>query len=155
MIFIWRDEKIIMYESIKRINEIFENKISDINIETINKEYEAAKFIFQDENYYFRKVKKTPKKSGYFVAVYKTEEKNMPLNYTDSIDKLILYVLDGAKEGYFVFDKDTLLNNGILSFENKKGKMAFRVYPNWVNDLNSTAKKTKTWQIEHFFEIKK
>ncbi|WP_211229654.1 MepB family protein [Mesoplasma chauliocola] len=56
-----------MYQSIKRMNEIFENKISDINIETINKDYEAAKFIFQEENCYFRKVKKTPKKSGYFV----------------------------------------------------------------------------------------
>ncbi|AVN62426.1 hypothetical protein CG001_02115 [Mesoplasma coleopterae] len=144
-----------MYESIKRMNEIFENKITDIKIEIINKEYEAAKFILHGETCYFRKVKKTPKKAGYFVAMYKIENKNTPINYNDQINKLILYVLDGTNEGYFVFDKNTLLNNGILSFENKRGKMAFRVYPNWVNDLNSTAEKTKTWQMEHFFEIKK
>lgn len=42
----------------------------------------------------------------------------------------------------------------ILSSENKKGKMAIRVYPPWEKNLNNTALKTQKWQEEYFIDLR-
>ncbi len=45
------------------------------------------------------------------------------------------------------------MHKGIISSENKKGKMAFRVYPSWENDLNKTAQLSQKWQLEYFVDL--
>ena len=42
------------------------------------------------------------------------------------------------------------MDKGIYSSINKKGKMGFRVYPDWDNPESLEASKTKEWQIKYF-----
>ncbi|MEG0256504.1 MAG: MepB family protein [Vagococcus sp.] len=41
----------------------------------------------------------------------------------------------------------------ILRTSEQKGKMALRVYPTWLTDLNPTATKTQKWQAPFFFDM--
>ncbi len=31
--------------------------------------------------------------------------------------------------------------------------MALRVYPSWVDNLNKSAKRTQTWQLQYFVDL--
>lgn len=127
------------------------------NIEKQNSGYEG--FIFQLNHHVYRSrlAKLTPKKKGYFVAVWEKDANgmNQAYCYEDSPDKLIISIIDGEKCGQFIFPKSILLTYGILKNATQKGKMAFRVYPSWVSDLNATAKKTKSWQRDYFIDLSK
>lgn len=68
-------------------------------------------------------------------------------------DYLMIYVNDQTRKGIFIFDKETLLNHGILTDNHHKGKMAFRVYPDWETYLNVTALKTQQWQHKYFINL--
>lgn len=102
-----------------------------------------------------RLAKLTPKKKGYFVAFWEKDTKgiNQAYSYENSPEKLIVSVIDNERRGQFIFPKKALLKYGILKSPKQKGKMALRVYPSWVTELNTNAAKTQTWQVEYFIDL--
>lgn len=120
-----------------------------------NSKYEGTVFQLNGYSYRMRLAKLTPKKQGYFVAVWEKNAagKNQAFGYEQSPGKLIIAVVDGEKCGQFIFPKDVLLKRGILKNAKQKGKMAFRVYPSWIENLNETAKNTQAWQREYFIDL--
>lgn len=120
-----------------------------------NSDYEGS--ILQINNYVYRTrlAKLTPKKKGYFVAMWEkdTTGTNQAYSYEESPEKLIVSIIDGKKCGQFIFPKNVLLKYGILKSTKQKGKMAIRVYPSWITGLNATAKKTQAWQIVYFIDL--
>ncbi len=82
-------------------------------------------------NFKSRLAKKTPKKQGYFVVIWKKDSlnKNIPFNENDIGDYLVVNILDNNNEGQFVFTVSILIEKGIIQSKKSKGKMAFRVYP--------------------------
>ncbi|UEX89906.1 MepB family protein [Staphylococcus ratti] len=147
------------YISIQYLRTIIEKMqwgtLSNIKIENWNETYEAFDFVLNGIAFKSRLAKKTPKKQGYFVAVWQKnkENKNVPFKYNESQDKIIINVIEGAKNGQFVFPKSLLLEKGILSSDHTKGKMAFRVYPCWEKALNATALRTQKWQAPYFIDL--
>ncbi|MCM3071903.1 MULTISPECIES: MepB family protein [Staphylococcus] len=147
------------YASKKLINKMDEmvNDFSPVNfeIEKWNREYEGFNFSLTHHTFKSRLAKKTPKKTGYFVAMWQKNEiaKNIPFNCENSKDYLIINIIDGARTGQFIFPKDILLANGIITSTKHKGKMAMRVYPHWESNLNKTALKTQKWQSPYFLDL--
>lgn len=80
-------------------------------------------------------------------------DKNQPFTYLSSPDRVIVTVMDNEKIGQFIFPKTVLHKQGILSSEISKGKMAIRVYPSWISNLNPSAAKTQKWQVEYFVDL--
>ncbi|HAP4494889.1 TPA: MepB family protein [Enterococcus faecalis] len=141
------------YDSLRLIQSQF--NIKNIEIEDFNQEYEAFNFECNSLTYKNRKAKKTPLKQGYFLAIWKKDQqnKNEPFSVIDSKDYLLVSIIDGKNYGYFKFPKSVLLKQKILTDNNNKGKMAFRVYPSWENNLNQTATKTQEWQVQYFIDL--
>lgn len=137
------------------IEELLNENLYDVTKDDYNHEYDSYTFKIKDGSFRHRSAKITPKKVGGFVVMWEkdNQEVNTPFNYDDFPDYLIVNVVDNEYSGYFIFSKGVLKDKGILSFENKKGKMGFRVYPPWVSNLNATASKSKEWQIEYFNQI--
>jgi hypothetical protein len=103
----------------------------------------------------FRSAKITPTKLGAFVTLWKRNDKGqiVPLDINDPFDLFIICVRDGDYFGHFVFSKDVLLQEGVVSCENNKGKRAIRVYAPWVKPISSQAIKTQKWQIKYFVDL--
>ena len=147
------------YQSIELLNEleqVYQTAILDtVERELWNHEYEALEFKLFGYNFKSRLAKKTPKKKGYFVTLWEKDinEQNTPLHFDQMSDYLMIYVNDQAQKGIFIFDKEILLNHGILTDNHHQGKMAFRVYPDWETDLNVTALKTQQWQHKYFINL--
>ena len=141
-------------ESIKLLETKFKN-FKNFKPDIHNLDYECLTFSINDKTYRSRLAKKTPIKKGYFLALWTKDSKNnnIPYSYELSTDFIIILIKDGTKQGSFLFSKEVLKERGILSSEYSKGKMAFRVYPPWCIDLNKTACKTQSWQIEYFTKI--
>lgn len=55
--------------------------------------------------------------------------------------------------GFFLFTKDILIKNQILTTDYKEGKRGFRVYPNWDVPQNKQATKTQNWQNRFFIDF--
>lgn len=132
-----------------------DEKNINIELEQWNEEYEGLHILSGILNFKSRLAKKTPKKPGYFVAIWKKDSlnKNIPFNEDDIGDYLVINILDDYNEGQFVFPVSILIEKGIVKADNSKGKMAFRVYPPWVKDLNKTAMVSQKWQIEYFYKM--
>ena len=139
------------------LNALESKEEFSLKLEEQNSDYEGAIFQLSHHIYRMRLAKLTPKKKGYFVAVWEkdTTGTNQAYSYEESPDKLIVSIIDGEKCGQFIFPKSTLLTYGILKNATQKGKMAFRVYPSWVSGLNATAKKTQAWQSAYFIDLSK
>lgn len=144
-------------KSLSLLTELFKDRINTqvLTFEDYNKEYEG--FIFEIDSKYFRSrlAKLTPKKPGYFVAFWTKDEmnKNRAFSEDESCDKLVISIIDGERRGQFIFPKEALVDQGILSSSKSKGKMAIRVYPSWTQELNATATKTKKWQSKYFVDL--
>jgi len=78
---------------------------------------------------------------------------NKPFDDENSPDLLIISIMDQSKNGVFIFPKSTLVTQKILNSSKTTGKMAFRVYPSWENNLNRTATKTQLWQNAFFIDL--
>lgn len=101
-----------------------------------------------------RLAKKTEKKKGYFVAVWeKIEGVNNAYSMHDFPDYLIVIIADQNQCGYFKFPKTVLEKRKILKTEKQKGKMAFRVYPPFCENLNETAHKSQSWQSNYYISL--
>ncbi|MHB9801786.1 MepB family protein [Staphylococcus aureus] len=80
------------------------------------------------------------------------QHSNQPYSKEAFADYLLIIVIDEELSGYFLFPRELLVEKGILTTFEHKGKMAFRVYPKWCNQLNKTAGQTQKWQCKYFFE---
>ncbi|MGG5343634.1 MepB family protein [Enterococcus sp. AZ192] len=119
-----------------------------------NEEYEGAVFTISEPNIRIRSRlgKKTPKKTGYFVAFWEKDEtqKNRPFQAKNSPEKLVIVIRDFNKKGLFIIPKDAAVERQILSTKDQVGKMAMRFYPPWCSGLNRTAQSTQKWQLNYF-----
>lgn len=129
-----------------------DQKIENRTYETQNEDYEGMTFTISGETFRSRLAKKTPKKKGYFVVFWEKDpqNKNQPYAFLEAPNQLIVIVKDAEKQGCFLFPKEALLQQGILSSDTSKGKMALRVYPIWETDLNASAARTQKWQTKYF-----
>lgn len=148
-----------MQQSVKLIKEVVaaigNHEMDDLIQEEQNSEYEGVRFNLLNQTYRSRLAKSTPKKQGYFVVFWEKDDKdkNQPFSYLSSPDRVIVTVMDNEKIGQFIFPKTVLHKQGILSSEISKGKMAIRVYPSWISNLNPSAAKTQKWQVEYFADL--
>ncbi|WP_437396943.1 MepB family protein [Flagellimonas lutimaris] len=138
--------------------EIYENcglNISDFYLEAESKEYDACRFELNGQKIISRNAKITPKKVGQFVTFWKRNGNGSigPLEENDPIDFYAVNVRTETQFGQFVFPKTVLIKKGIISTDNKEGKRAFRVYPNWDTAKNKQAERTQKWQLNYFYEI--
>lgn len=146
-----------MFESITLTEEILKelHLIENMKIEPLNIEYESCHYQINDKTYRSRRAKKTLNKQGYFVVFWIKDEnnKNRPYTYEETLDKLIVTIIDERKKGQFAFPKDLLYKKKIISSNNITGKMAMRVYPTWEDNLNKTASQTQKWQKDYFIDL--
>ncbi len=146
-----------MYKSKILLNYIFceESDVKDLTEEKYNQDYEALTFSFKEETYQSRLAKKTPTKAGYFVTCWTKDENNCNQPYSKEAfaDYLMIIVIDEELSYYFLFPRELLIEKGILTTFEYKGKMAFRVYPKWCNQLNKRAEQTQKWQCKYFLSF--
>lgn len=124
-------------------------------LEPESAEYKACYFKLNNLHVRFRKAKITPTKVGQFVTLWKRIESGeiAPFENTDSIDLVIINVVNGNQFGQFIFPKSILCQQGILTVDNTEGKRGFRVYPPWDNTTNKQAIKTQKWQLNYFLDL--
>lgn len=129
--------------------------VGKISLEAESKEYGALDFEMNGYRIKFRAGKITPTKIGQFVTLWKRIEKGpiCPLDSEDAFDFVVVSVRSAERLGQFVFPKEVLCEKGVVSKEEKSGKLAIRIYPPWDVAENSQAKKTQKWQLLYFFEI--
>lgn len=131
-------------------------KISQLSKETESEEYGAYSFYLNQLSIRFRVAKTTPTKVGQFVTLWKRIG-NGPIQPYDMNDPVDIFVICTRKDdnhfGQFIFPKSILLEQNIMSTNNKGGKRAIRVYPPWEKSLNKQAQKTQDWQSKYFLDI--
>lgn len=127
----------------------------EFEMEDQNLEYEGFVLTLDDRTYRSRRARKTPNKKGYFTVFWRKgeDDRNRPYTLEECTDRLIITVLDQGKKGQFVFPKKVMALKGIVTTGSSKGKMAMRVYPDWVTGLNPTARKAQAWQSEYFMDL--
>lgn len=140
-----RIEKLLFNVTSLQFSNLIEDKES--------KEYLGCSFKLGKLNIKFRKAKITPKKNGQFVTLWKRNFENKPEPYKESAiyDFYIIFTEDKENYGCFIFSKNELIKQKIISSKVGEGKRGFRVYPNWVNTENDQARKTQIWQSYYFF----
>ncbi|NQX82393.1 MAG: MepB family protein [Flavobacteriaceae bacterium] len=125
---------------------------SDITKDIEGKQYGAGSYTANKLKIKVRSSNITPTKVGQFVTFWKRNKEGitMPHEETDSFDVLVINVVKEEFFGQFIFPKDILLKQDIISGLSKKGKRGFRVYPSWDKAINKQAIKTQKWQLEFF-----
>lgn len=134
---------------------LFSNSDVSYVLEEWNQQYEAVEIKTRNGLFKSRFAQRTPNKKGYFFAMWKKDENNtnVPFTEDDLENQLIVNIVDDKRRGQFIFPKDILIKKGFLKSDDSKGKMALRVYPPWETGLNNTAAKTQVWQCAYFNEI--
>ena len=120
-----------------------------------SREYNACNFILSNYRIQYREAKITPTKAGLFVTTWKRNEQGItaPFDSKDDFDFLIITARNGALAGQFIFPKNVLANQGVITHNGKDGKRGIRVYPPWDVELNKQATKTQKWQVPYFLKI--
>lgn len=129
--------------------------LSDIELENHNKEYHGALFKLNKQTVRFRKAKHTPTKAGLFVVAWQKDvnNKNEAYSYDKAPEYMMVYCENKMEHGLFLFPKNVLLEHKILSTNEQKGKMGFRVYPPCEINLNKQASKTQIWQSAYYIRL--
>ncbi|WP_416148908.1 MepB family protein [Salipaludibacillus sp. HK11] len=124
-------------------------------LETQNAEYGGLVFKLNSISIRFRVAKVTPKKVGQFVTVWERigDGPIQPYDITDATDLLVISTRDDKNFGQFIFPKEVLSKQNIISNNGKGGKRAMRIYPPWDKPTSRQAEKTQQWQLEYFLEI--
>ena len=140
---------------LEEINQLFKNtafQCTDFKIEQESKEYDACQFKINGQDIHYRKAKITPKKAGLFVTFWKRVPSGIiaPFEEKDPLSYLVIAVANETDSGYFIFSKNTLLKQNIISSNLKEGKRAFRIYPPWSIPKNKQAIISQKWQLLHF-----
>ncbi len=119
------------------------------------KEYAASSFTLSNKFIHFRCAKITPTKVGQFVTFWKRNAVGItaPYDEHDKFDSLIVYTQASKNIGIFIFSKQVLLKQNILTHDDIDGKRGFRVYPIWDTVDNAQAKKTQQWQLQYFVQL--
>lgn len=123
--------------------------------EAESQEYGACTLEINGKHVVFRVAKITPTKIGQFVTLWKRFGGGhiMPFDIEDPVDLFVVNVRHSEHFGQFVFPKNVLRKQGVVSQDGKKGKLAIRVYPSWDTPVSPQAKKTQAWQLQYFFEV--
>lgn len=143
-------------QSIALIRTLIESSglppIHSYQAEPFNTDYEALRFSSADNTFRSRLAKKTPKKDGYFLTPWtkNAEGTNIPFIAEEFCDYLLVFIIDENHQGYFSFPREELARRGVLTNKTQKGKMAFRVSPDWCLELNPSAKREQKWQQIHW-----
>ncbi|MDZ4725433.1 MAG: MepB family protein [Leptospira sp.] len=118
-------------------------------------DYKAVSFHLNELSIISRNSKITPKKIGQFVTLWKRNSDGIiiPFGYNDKFDIVLINTKKGNSIGQFVFPKSILIKQGILSDQNQKGKLGFRIYLPSDKPTNKQALKTRNWMSEYFIEI--
>ena len=105
----------------------------NIKNEAESKEYGACAFEMNGKRILFRAAKITPTKTGQFVTLWKRIGNGpiMPYDMSDPFDLCIIHVSANGKIGQFIFPKEELYAQGVISQNGVGGKRAMRVYPAW------------------------
>ncbi|RKR06476.1 hypothetical protein CLV91_3331 [Maribacter vaceletii] len=142
-------KKLIPLFSILKLNP------TNLTIEKESLEYEACTYNLNFFKVISRKAKVTPKKNGQFVTVWKRNQENIttPFNYEDDFDFIIIYCKKGENTGVFIFPKQILIQEKIISTNKRDGKRGFRVYPSWDTPTNLTAQNTQNWQLNYHIKL--
>jgi hypothetical protein len=102
----------------------------------------------------FRVAKVTPVKVGYFVTLWKYKDGHTtPYDFDDSFDLYIICIEDGDLLGQFVFSREVLSHQGIISKHQRGGKRGFRLYAPWNIADSKQAIKTQEWQSNYFINL--
>ena len=113
-----------MNKNLTQINtEVYERcalKISDFQLETERKEYDACRFELNGQKIISRSAKITPKKAGQFVTFWKRNGSGPiePLEENDQIDFYTVNLRTKNNFGQFVFPKSILIKKGIIKNPN-------------------------------------
>ena len=129
--------------------------VTGFTAESESAEYYAHSYHVNGKNIKFRIAKKTPTKTGWFVAIWKrnTEGLTSPYDDGDAVDFFVITIVDQGKIGQFIFPKSVLLAQKIFSTKTDEGKRGIRVYSPWDITENTQAIKTQTWQTRYFVDI--
>lgn len=140
----------------KIVYEANQLPIKAIEQEKQNFKYSAGTFTICPTTIRFRVANTTPTKVGQFVAFWEKDENNnnQPYCYEDAPDLLVINTFEqDNKFGQFIFPKEILLQQNILSSSSTKGRMAMRVYPSWDHPTSHQAKETQKWQSTYFIDM--
>ena len=131
--------------------------VGDAEIELEGSEYGACKFLLKGgKAVVFRVAKITPKKQGGFVTLWRrdaTDKQIKPRQEVEMPGWVVVAIKDQGRQGLFVFSRAELVKRGIIANQSQKGKLAFRVYPDWEASLNAQATKTQCWQKQFFVAL--
>lgn len=121
-----------------------------------SKEYGAYTFKLNSKNIIFRVAKITSTKIGQFVTIWKRIKNGpiLPYDISDPVDLFVISVRNNEYFGQFIFTKEILLEQGVLSKNSIGGKRAIRLYPPWDVPNSKQAKNTQEWQLKYFVQIK-
>lgn len=134
----------------------FNLKPRNIILNNEGKDYSSLSFQIQDLKIEYREAKVTPKKLGYFVTLWKRNSmaKTEPYSFLESIDYYCFGIACNRNFGQFIFPRNILFENGILSSPTHKGKLGFRLYTPSLKLTSEHAKKTQIWQGRYFLNFK-
>lgn len=127
-------------------------QIKNYQKEPESQEYLAATFELNQLKIKHRQAKITPAKAGQFVTIWKRSEKGItePFDASDDFDLLIISVCNGELQGQFIFPKEILITQKIVTQHKNTGKRGIRVYPPWDTVTSKQALKTQLWQTQYF-----
>lgn len=130
-------------------------EISEFSAEVESKKYGACRFQLNGLHVLSRNAKITPKKVGQFVTFWKRDGNGTiePFDEKDLIDFYVVNVRKDNNFGQFVFPKSLLMHKGIITTQQKEGKRAFRVYPDWDTVISKQAARTQKWELPYFYQI--
>lgn len=136
----------------KYLYDAFGWKCSAVQPAEESTEYGAATCILNTKKILFRVAKITPAKTGQFVAIWKRNAAGItaPFDETDPFDLMIIFTRSEDRAGQFVFTKDVLSAQGIISGKGHTGKRGIRVYPPWDKTAVKQAQHTQAWQLSYF-----
>lgn len=151
------------------------NSDKSIHLEQYISQYAAdlksAKNLFTDKCWLVAEQKicmglahQTPKKIGQFFIFYQYCNKKTVSFKDNEVDYLVVVYKEQSSEyiennshpdktrhGYFIFNTEILIKQGILATAEQRGKWAFRVYAPWCKTDSYQAIKTQKWQCEYFY----
>ena len=123
--------------------------------ENESEEYGACTFELNGRKVIYRTSKITPTKTGQFVTIWKRNNEGItqPFHILDDIDLIIVTAKSGDNFGQFIFPKNILVQQKIITSNHIEGKRGIRVYPPWDKVTSKQAEKTQKWQTEYFITI--
>lgn len=136
-----------------------EYNITNVLTQEESKDYSAYHFELKNQakilKIVSRAAKITPKKVGQFVVLWKRINKGaiQPYHFADDVDFFVINVKKNTHLGQFIFPKNVLIAQKIVSTDFIEGKRAIRVYPPWDEVTSKQAKQTQKWQLNYFVDI--